>query len=104
MPRLTLTLFVTGRTPSSEIAIGNLRRICDDRLKSVCEIRIVDVLENPQLAEERRILATPTLIRESPLPVRRLIGDLSDTDRVFRALDLHRMIDTESKELSDAAG
>jgi circadian clock protein KaiB len=89
--KIVLSLFVTGRTPSSERAVVNLRRICDNRINGQCEIRIVDVLENPRKAEEMRILATPTLIREVPLPARRVIGDLSDMEKVFAALDLHEL-------------
>jgi circadian clock protein KaiB len=89
--KIVLSLFVTGRTPSSERAVVNLRRICDHRIDGECEIRIIDVLESPRKAEEMRILATPTLIREAPLPARRVIGDLSDMEKVFLALDLHEL-------------
>jgi circadian clock protein KaiB len=91
LPRLALSLFVTGRTPSSERAIVNLRRICDDNADLECEVKIIDVLESPRLAEELRILTTPTLVRESPLPLRRVIGDLSDLEKVFQALELHEL-------------
>jgi circadian clock protein KaiB len=96
--KIVLSLFVTGRTPSSERAVVNLRRICDHRMNSECDVRIIDVLENPRKAEEMRILATPTLIREAPLPARRVIGDLSDMEKVFQALDLHEL---ELKGASD---
>ena len=91
LTRITLSLFITGHTPSSERAIVNLQRICDERSAVQCEIRIVDVTENPHEAEELRILATPMLVREAPLPVRRVIGDLSDMEKVFEALELHEL-------------
>jgi len=91
LTKIALSLFVTGRTPASERAIVNLRRICDERSEVPCDIRIVDVTENPREAEELRILATPMLIRESPLPLRRVIGDLSDMEKVFEALELHEL-------------
>lgn len=81
------TLYVTGMTPRTELALANLRRICEDRLGG-CELDVVDVLEQPDLADERKILATPTLIRESPPPRRRVTGDLSDTARVLQFLML----------------
>jgi circadian clock protein KaiB len=74
----------------------NLRRICDNRIDGHCEIRVVDVLENPRQAEEMRILATPTLIREAPQPPRRVIGDLSDMEKVFQALSLHELQSSEA--------
>ena len=84
----TLKLYVTGRTPRSEQAISNIERICHEALGGQCAISIIDVLEQPQLAEEERILATPTLVKESPYPSRRVIGDLSDTEKVMWALGL----------------
>jgi circadian clock protein KaiB len=91
LTRIALSLFVTGRTPASERAIVNLRRICDERGNDHCDIRIIDVTENPGEAEQLHILATPMLVRESPLPLRRVIGDLSDMEKVFEALELHEL-------------
>lgn len=88
MDKLTLKLFITGHTGQSERAILNLRHICDDLLQVDYELTIIDVLESPQTANVERILATPTLIRVLPPPARRLIGDLTDTERVMRELDL----------------
>jgi circadian clock protein KaiB len=79
---------VTGSTPRAEQAIGNLRRICEEELRGEYELEIIDVLENPQLAEDEKILATPTLIKSLPLPLRRVIGDLSDRDKVLLGLDV----------------
>ena len=83
-----LKLYVTGRTPRSEQAISNLRRICDEDLEGHYELTIIDVLERPQLAEDEKILATPLLIKELPPPLRRIIGDLSKKESVLLGLDL----------------
>jgi circadian clock protein KaiB len=72
-----LKLYVTGKTPRAEKAIANLRRICEEDLNGRYELQIIDVLEHPQLAEDEKILATPTLIKRLPPPLRRVIGDLS---------------------------
>lgn len=89
MNKYMLKLFITGQTLRSAQAITNLNRICEKELAGMdCQVTIIDVLERPQLAEEEKILATPTLIRELPLPVRRIIGDLSDTKQVLLGLEL----------------
>ncbi len=82
-----LTLYVAGQSARSQRAAVTMRNVCA-RLPARCELTIVDVLELPQLAEEDRVLATPTVIRQRPLPVRRVIGDLSDPERVVLSLDL----------------
>jgi len=83
-----LKLYITGQTPRSERAVRNLQQICESELAGRYEIQIIDVLERPQLAEDERIMATPTLIKELPLPLRRIIGDLSDKEKVLLGLDL----------------
>lgn len=83
-----LTLYITGRTHSSQCAVENLRRIVEQQRPGTYEISVVDVLEHPEEAEAHRILATPTLIRESPPPARRIIGDMSDTNKVLLGLGL----------------
>ena len=88
MANYLLKLYVTGRTPRSEKAIANLRRICSEELRGQYEMQIIDVLEHPQLAEDEKILATPTLIKRLPPPLRRVIGDLSDTEKVLLGLDV----------------
>ena len=88
MVKNKLTLYVTGQTSKSQRAIANMHRICEEELNGQYELVIVDVLERPQLAEHEKILATPTLIKELPLPLRRIIGDLSDADKVLLGLDL----------------
>ncbi|MFO8102355.1 MAG: circadian clock KaiB family protein [Dehalococcoidia bacterium] len=87
--RYLLKLYVTNMTPKIEDSIGKLRQvICDQDLESQYELKIINILENPQLAEGDRVLATPTLIKELPAPVKRLIGDISNTDKVLVRLDL----------------
>jgi circadian clock protein KaiB len=81
-------LYITGQTPRSAQAVANLQRICVDWLDGQCEITVVDVLEQPERAEEDRVLATPTLLKIAPPPARRVIGDLSDTEKVLWGLGL----------------
>ena len=88
MTKYKLKLYVTGATQRSERAIANLRSICETQLGGEFELDVIDVLEHPALAETEKILATPTLIRELPGPIRRIIGDLSDTEKVWLGLDL----------------
>jgi len=83
-----LKLYVTGKTAKAEVAIGNLRRICEEELRGAYELQIIDVLERPDLAETDKILATPTLIKRLPPPLRRVIGDLSDKHKVLLGLDV----------------
>ena len=86
--KFVLKLYITGMTPRAERAIANLQRICDEDLDGKYKLVVVDVLEQPQLAEDEKILATPTLIKELPPPLRRIIGDMSDTERVLLGLDI----------------
>ncbi len=90
MTKIVLHLYVAGRTPRAERAIATLRRICERELAAYpCELVIVDVLADPQQAEARKILATPTLIKEEPTPTRRIIGDLgADPAELLAALNL----------------
>ncbi|MEM7032525.1 MAG: circadian clock protein KaiB [Chloroflexota bacterium] len=81
-------LYVTGQTPRTARAIDNLYKICEDALPGEYQLVIIDVLERPQVAEDEKILATPTLIKVRPTPIRRVIGDLSDTEKVLMGLDL----------------
>jgi circadian clock protein KaiB len=86
--KVVLKLYITGQTPKSERAITNMKKICESELGGQYELVIIDVLERPQLAEDEKILATPTLIKELPPPLARVIGDLSDTERVLIGLNL----------------
>jgi len=83
-----LRLYVAGQTPKSMTAFANLKKICEERLKGKYEIEIIDLLVNPQLGREHQIFAIPTLVRKLPEPVRKIIGDLSDTERVLVGLDI----------------
>jgi circadian clock protein KaiB len=88
METFELELYVVGQSARSLAAIANLEKICRSHLEGNYQLRIVDVLENPEAAEAANVLATPTLIRRAPRPVRRLIGDLSPTDIVLRGLGI----------------
>jgi circadian clock protein KaiB len=83
-----LRLYVAGQTPKSVTALANLKRMCEERLVGKYRIEVIDLLEQPQLARGDQILAIPTLVRRLPSPVRKIIGDLSNTERVLVGLDL----------------
>lgn len=98
MNKFKLRLYVTGKTPKSERAIANLKEICERDLADRYELQIIDVLESPQLAEDEKILATPTLIKDLPPPLRRIIGDLSNSEKVLLGLDLSPVFDNTQEE------
>jgi circadian clock protein KaiB len=83
-----LRLYVAGQTPKSMTALANLKKICEEYLEGRYQIQVVDLLKNPQLASGDQILAVPTLVRRLPEPIRKIIGDLSNTERVLIGLDL----------------
>jgi circadian clock protein KaiB len=83
-----LKLYVTGLTPRSQDAVKNLKKILNEDYKGVYSLRVIDVVKHPNLAEDDKILATPTLIKILPPPVRRIIGDLSNKEKVLLGLDL----------------
>jgi circadian clock protein KaiB len=83
-----LRLYVMAQTPRSRTAFANLKQVCETHLKGRYRITVIDLLEHPQLAQGDQILAIPTVVRRLPVPVRTLIGDLSDTERVLVGLDL----------------
>lgn len=87
---ITLRLYIAGQTPKSLAAIANLKKICDDHLstKHKIEVQVIDLMANPQLAAKDQILAIPTLIRSLPNPVKRIIGDLSNREKVLVGLDI----------------
>lgn len=87
-PAWILKLYVAGQTPRSIAAFTNLKRICETHLQGQYEIEIVDLLKNPQLAKGDQIVAVPTLVRQLPPPVKKIIGDLGKEDRVLVGLDL----------------
>lgn len=98
MSKYRLILYITGTSPRAKIAIANLQRLCENELEGQYELEIVDVLQHPQRAEDEKILATPTLIKMLPPPLRRVIGDLSDKDKVLLGLEV------QSQSSSNAAG
>lgn len=83
-----LRLYVAGQTPKSLTALANLKRICEEHLKQAYRIEVIDLVKHPQLAQGDQILAIPTLVRRLPVPLRRIIGDLSNTERVLVGLDI----------------
>jgi circadian clock protein KaiB len=83
-----LRLYIAGQTPKSLTAISNLHRICEDHLAGQFHIEVIDLLETPQLAEGDKIIAIPTLVRKLPEPIRKIIGDLSDTEKTLVGLQL----------------
>lgn len=87
-----LRLYVAGQTPKCVTAFANLKKICEDHLRGMYRIQVVDLLENPQLAAGDQILAIPTLVRKLPEPVKKIIGDLSNTERVLVGLDLRERL------------
>ena len=86
--RYVLRLYVVGATPGSQRAISNLRAICEAELAGRYELEVIDVYQQPVLGADQQVVAVPTLIKELPPPVRRLVGDLSDRERVLLGLDL----------------
>jgi circadian clock protein KaiB len=97
-----LKLFVTGASSRTVTAIANLRRICEQELGGQYELEIIDVLEFPDLAEDEKILATPTLIKSLPLPLRRVIGDLSNTEKVLLGLEVQPQRGGDAADRGDA--
>jgi circadian clock protein KaiB len=86
--RYVLRLYVTGMTPRSMQAIAILREICEQHLSGRYELEIIDIYQHPQLARDEQVVAAPTLIKSLPAPIRRIVGDLSDRERVLFGLDL----------------
>jgi circadian clock protein KaiB len=84
----SLCLYVTGQTPRSAASIRNLREVCNKYLEGRFELRVVDLYQQPELAKQAHVIASPTLVKAFPLPLRRLIGDLSNTEEVLLGLDL----------------
>ena len=86
----TLRLYVTGMTPRSLRAIENIKRVCEQSLKDRYSLEVIDIYQQPELAKGAQIIAAPTLIKDLPLPLRRIIGDLSDRDKVLVGLDIKK--------------
>lgn len=86
--RYTLRLYVTGKTPNSLRAITNLKKVCEEYLQGRYDLQVIDIYQQPALAEGDQIIAVPTLVKRLPNPLRKLIGDMSDRERVLLGLDL----------------
>jgi circadian clock protein KaiB len=89
--RYVLRLYVTGLTPRSTRAVENVRTICEEHLRGRYDLEVIDIYQQPTLAKGEQIIAAPTLIKRLPLPLRRVIGDLSSTERVLLGLDLRKV-------------
>lgn len=88
MAKWELRLYIAGNTPRSATALRNLKKYCEEHLKGIYDIEVIDLLKNPQLAEGDQILAIPTLVKKVPEPVRKIIGDLSNEEKVLVGLDI----------------
>ena len=88
--RYVLRLYVTGMTPRSTQAFAAIKALCEEHLQGRYDLEVIDIYQHPQLAKDEQIIAVPTLVKKLPEPLRRLIGDLSDTERVLLGLDLRR--------------
>ncbi|HEY1263501.1 MAG TPA: circadian clock KaiB family protein [Terriglobales bacterium] len=87
--KLVLRLYIAGQTPKSLKALSNLQKLCAEHMSEEYRIEVIDLMQKPQLAQQDQVLAIPTLVRNLPTPIRKIIGDLSNTDRVLLGLDLH---------------
>jgi len=86
--RWILKLYIAGHTPRSRLAIKNLEALCQNNLAGQYELEVIDLLEHPTLAKDEQIVALPTLVRQLPPPIKQIVGDLSDTEKVLVGLDL----------------
>jgi circadian clock protein KaiB len=86
--KYVLRLYITGMTPKSDRAIANVRELCDEYLKGRYELEVIDIYQQPKLAKGEQIIATPTLIKKLPLPLRKLIGNMSDREKFLIGIDL----------------
>jgi circadian clock protein KaiB len=86
--RYVLRLYITGVTPKAQEALRNIKKICEEELKGRYELEVIDVYQQPELAKKDQILASPTLIKKLPLPLRRLVGDMSNKEKVILGLEI----------------
>jgi circadian clock protein KaiB len=91
-----LRLFITGTTPRSVRAIANLRRVCEEHLKGAYDLEVIDLYQDPEAAKKYQIIAAPTLVKMLPLPLRKIIGDLADGEKVLAGLDIAPKMSTAS--------
>ena len=94
--RYVLRLYITGTTPHSTRAIVNIRKICEEHLRGRYDLEVIDISQHPTLVEGEQIIAAPTLIKKLPLPLRRFIGDMSQTERIILGLDLRKTPEKKS--------
>lgn len=94
MKKYILRLYITGATSRSVQAISNLKKICEENLEGQYELEVIDLYQNPLAAKEEQIIAAPTLIKKLPLPLRRIIGDMSNEEKVLIGLDLKKLAKT----------
>ena len=94
-----LKLYINGNTPNSVRALDNLKKICQEDLHTQYKIKVIDITKAPELAEEDKIIATPTLVKALPSPLRKIIGDLSDKEKVLFGLDVMSINDKQKEEL-----
>ena len=99
-----LRLYVAGHTPKSIKAFDNLKKICEEHLKGKYHIEVIDLLKNPQLARGDQIIAVPTLVRKLPQPLKKIIGDLSNTLRVLVGLDMHPVTKNDTRATNQLRG
>jgi circadian clock protein KaiB len=97
-PAYVLTLFIAGSGLCAELAVANLKHVCEGELRGKYRLEIVDVLKDPQRAEDAKVLATPTLIKQLPLPLRRVVGDLTDREKLLVGLQLQPALRPSSNE------
>jgi len=95
--KYVLRLYVTGMTPKSTRAIANVRKLCEQYLEGAYELNVIDIYQQPTLAAGEQIIATPTLIKQLPLPFRKLIGDMSDKDKFLLGIDLKKNTEDRSQ-------
>lgn len=101
--RWILRLYVAGQTPKCVTAFANLKKLCEEHLAGRYSIEVIDLIVNPQLAKGDQIFAIPTLVRQLPEPVRKIIGDLSNTERVLVGLDLRSLTQKQTSPSQDGA-
>jgi circadian clock protein KaiB len=89
-PEYQLRLYIAGQTPKSVAALANLKRICEEKLKGRYSIEVIDLMQNPHLARKDQVVAIPTLVRRLPEPLKRIIGDLSDEEKVLVGLEIEK--------------
>ncbi|MCS6836659.1 MAG: circadian clock KaiB family protein [Anaerolineae bacterium] len=98
MSAYILSLYVAGATPKSELIIARVRALCAQAFGSDFQLNVIDVIQQPDVAEEQRILATPTLVREHPAPRRYIIGDLSHVEKVVQALEMPTSLSSNNNQ------